>query len=351
MQTILVAIGVIILLIIAIVVSAMWFARRPRRQTLASVELLGVYPAQSWSQAQSGGERVEQTGNATGSDLPVGAFDDQYTAATADLSAGAVAEARAANEEGEASTVQAPIPAESYSDNDPIIRTTTVAVELESPPEQPGGMGTFEQMRPMLIGAGAAVFGVGAGAAFAYIRWRREQNRPINRLRRQLRSLQKQVPRQLPKEAPDMSEVADLLGTMMEERPAVPAGGAGALLLSLLVAAALRRRGAGPSADEQAAAVRQARKNIPNLPQDWRDRDAVAGFVTELLESGSRSLNATRDRVELQPPAVDRRVGIGTLAALALGGYLLWRMLSSRGGAEDSGWHALETSAPQYPNA
>jgi hypothetical protein len=112
-------------------------------------------------------------------DLPPSgdAFEDQYTSATADLSAGGVAAARAEGaevdrrEEEEEAWRATPAPFDEVS-------TAAVEPQVATGPT------------PKSVGLGAAALLTLAGAvagAWLYARWERERDKPINRIRRQFR--------------------------------------------------------------------------------------------------------------------------------------------------------------------
>ena len=99
-------------------------------------------------------------------------FEDQYTSATADLSAGGVAAAVEAMQENPEA---APAVRPPYGTP---VRPTVTATAFPVP--EPMALST---PRGMGLGAGVllAVSG-GVGGAWLYARWQRERNKPINRL-------------------------------------------------------------------------------------------------------------------------------------------------------------------------
>jgi hypothetical protein len=142
-------------------------------------------------------------------------FEDQYTSATADLSAGGVATAMdAMQEEAEAAT-----PAEPATNAEPtpygaagepwssptVARegATDVAVTPTSPGAWSESQGAWSEpqparrlAQPRTIGIGAAVvLGIASAVfgAWLYARWQRRRNAPINRVRRGLRETQKEL--------------------------------------------------------------------------------------------------------------------------------------------------------------
>jgi len=133
-------------------------------------------------------------------------FEDQYTSATADLSAGGVATAMdAMQEEAEAppepTTNAEPTPygAAGESWSSPTIAregATDVAVTPSPQPALPEPRPSRVLAQPRTIGIGAAVLLAIASAAFGawlYARWQRRRNAPINRVRRGLRETQKDL--------------------------------------------------------------------------------------------------------------------------------------------------------------
>ena len=133
-------------------------------------------------------------------------FEDQYTSATADLSAGGVATAMdAMQEEAEAppepTTNAEPTPygAAGESWSSPTIAregATDVAVTPSPQPALPEPRPSRVLAQPRTIGIGAAVLLAIASAAFGawlYARWQRRRNAPINRVRRGLRETQKEL--------------------------------------------------------------------------------------------------------------------------------------------------------------
>jgi hypothetical protein len=105
---------------------------------------------------------------------PMGdSFEDQYTSATADLSAGGVAVTTAGREEE-------PLP-------EPV---SEVPQQLPQPVRAAPMLPAPQERTPMTIGIAAAAaltLGGAAAGAWLYARWQRERNKPINRLRRRFR--------------------------------------------------------------------------------------------------------------------------------------------------------------------
>ena len=103
-------------------------------------------------------------------------FEDQYTSATADLSAGGVAVTAAGT--------TAP------HDEGPAPEPASQDYERLPQPQEPRPMLPAPQRTPKTVGIGAAAALTLAGAAagaWLYARWQRERNKPVNRLRRRFR--------------------------------------------------------------------------------------------------------------------------------------------------------------------
>jgi hypothetical protein len=130
-------------------------------------------------------------------------FEDQYTSATADLSAGGVALAEA-EAETERETDAQPVGEPRRADTEPGgVPPVAVTTETPWPLDTPSTEGVSTAFDPVprkpadalarfepgwqSIGIGAAALLLVAGAlcgAWLYARWQREQNKPVNRLRR-----------------------------------------------------------------------------------------------------------------------------------------------------------------------
>ena len=116
--------------------------------------------------------------------LPVGdAFEDQYTSATADLSAGGVAEALVTRPPPITESLPAPTPFQSASEPWSSPSTAREGAPVAGPGPAPKARG------PRVIGIGAALLltlGGAVGGAWLYSRWQRERNTPVSRVRRRL---------------------------------------------------------------------------------------------------------------------------------------------------------------------
>ncbi len=126
-------------------------------------------------------------------------FEDQYTSATADLSAGGVAAATQAPQveppqrqsaELRGTPVQEPVHStrgQPWPEADPHGEAIGMAERSESFPYSSEAFASSPLTRPRTISLGAgialAILGAIAGA-WLYARWQRERNKPVNRLRR-----------------------------------------------------------------------------------------------------------------------------------------------------------------------
>jgi hypothetical protein len=182
---------------------------------LIAITLLLVWPEPSAEIAGASVRNQEDTRM-----MPQGdEFEDQYTSATADLSAGGVA--TALNTAGEA-VAETPVPtaygaaAEAWSSptlahegvaatpgSAPSMPPTPIAPQAQqkmswgwSTEPPPGRWATPAQRTPMTVGIGAAALltlgGVVAGA-WLYARWQSRRNAPLNRLRRRLHDARGQL--------------------------------------------------------------------------------------------------------------------------------------------------------------
>jgi hypothetical protein len=121
-------------------------------------------------------------------------FEDQYTSATADLSAGGVATSRTASSEH---VVEAPSPTAYQTAGEPWSEPTVARAGVdygafEAARLAPKPQGTVEptgEARRRTIGIGAVALltlGGAVGGAWLYARWQHQRQKPINRIKRRL---------------------------------------------------------------------------------------------------------------------------------------------------------------------
>jgi hypothetical protein len=287
---------------------------------LVGITLWIVWPARSADSVGSK-EVVEKpmTETVTSGLAPQGdRFEDQYTSATADLSAGGVAAAVQGLQE--TPTTPPPFPAGTYGAA-PFNPTATAA-----PYPQPETSSSLIPRRSVGLGAGAVLaLGGGVGGAWLYARWQRERNKPINRLRRSARD----VASRLGERIPDVDELP---------RGAAPMSGAAtALLLTALVASRALHRDSGD------ATTQEVRDRATVLLRDsveeamGRGRDAVKrGRQLQSRLPADRVPSAD----EARKPAV-MGIGLGGMAVIAGATYMVWRLLR-RGQPDRSTWYAGE---------
>ena len=273
---------------------------------LIAVTLWIVWPDRLTEQA--GPARLEESATmqpdqTTRNDLtPMGdRFEDQYTSATGDLSAGGVATTLQQPPATEPAVLPAgavssgpatgsgepwsppPTAREQSSSGSPATVPLTPPVAWDASPAPTAWADTASRGSPMPFAPRALAeprtIGLGAGAllmagsvaagAWLYSRWQRERNKPVNRLRRRARDVAGQISERLP-------DVDDL------PMGAAPTGGAAAALLLTGVALARALRGS----DESAAAKETADQA---RGVDWR---AVAMELAQRRggEAGRRAL-------------------------------------------------------------
>ncbi len=182
---------------------------------LIAITLLLVWPAPSAEMVGASVRNEEDTRM-----MPQGdEFEDQYTSATADLSAGGVATTLSTAEE---TATEAPLPTP-YGAAGEAWSSPTIAHEgmaampgsaTSTPPAPttqraqtpmnwqwsaqppPGRWATPADRKPRMMGVGAAALLTLAGAvggAWLYARWQSRRNAPLNRLRRKLRDARGQL--------------------------------------------------------------------------------------------------------------------------------------------------------------
>jgi len=238
-----------------------------------------------------------------GSSLPPqgAAFEDQYTSATADLSAGGVATAREIGAPVSSRSSTAAMP-ESAMRSEPWA-SPTIAREGVAGAVMPQAGASQGLARPRTIGIGAAAMlmvGGGVGGAWLYQHWQRERARPINRFRRRARDLASRMPDfdfdfdELPEQTAPVSGAA---------------AAAAALLVSSLMIARARRR-----------------------PEP---RDVVRDTIQETRERSRRTLRPPRRRETLLGG-----LGLGGSALVVGAVWLIWRLLK---GHDDGPQHLYIT--------
>jgi hypothetical protein len=287
-------------------------------------------------------------------------FEDQYTSATADLSAGGVATSR----QNSTPLTDTAMQSEPWQAPGTARAGTTDPVAAGRMLPAPSRGLSLTEPRTIGLGGGMIVAVVGgAGGAWLYSRWQRERNKPINRLRR------------------GAEDVRQRLSDTDIPEGAAPMGGAAALLISSLVLArALRRDTTNmPSRDdardilsealglarqraqgvswtdllelgrEQAERVPwseamergrgQARDLAKHARKTREARRARAREVMQTRKTQARdALEALQEQYGDFEPRKAGGIGIGVLAGISAVGYLVWRMLRGGGG------HATYTS-------
>jgi hypothetical protein len=237
-------------------------------------------------------------------------FEDQYTSATADLSAGGVAAAVEA--------MQEPSPPESYGIP---VRPTTAATTTES--------GRLSPRRGIGLGAGVVLaLSGGIGGAWLYARWQHERNKPINRLRRGAREMAGRFGERIP----DVDELPHGAAPM--------SGAATALLLTALVASRALHRDSDDSTQEgldRAAEV--TRESFQEAK--GRGQAAVKRGRKESRQLASRIPADPVSSIDKAPKPAVMGIGVGGMALVAGGAYAVWRVLH-RGQADRSTWYTGE---------
>ncbi len=270
--------------------------------------------------------RPDMTENVVPGMAPQGdRFEDQYTSATADLSAGGVATAIGSMEGASAGNT----PSAASQPWSPPSASTDYSSSWQTPNEP------TSLARPRNIGLGAgALLSIGGaiGGAWLYARWQRERNRPINRLRRGASDVANRLSERMP-------DVDDLPLT------AVPMSGAAtALLLTALIAGRALRRGSSDRprevADQGGEVLRESLLEVLGRGRHAVERGRDA---TERGRKGSRRLAARLPMDKLPAPTETRKpavmgIGFGGLAIVAGGAYLVWRVL--RGSSPSTSWTA-----------
>jgi hypothetical protein len=314
---------------------------------LIAITLWIVWPARTADTADASVRDEEVSNNTmTASNGPVmppqgDRFEDQYTSATGDLSAGGIATAvEGMHDEGSPVTPY-PTPASTMPGQPSVSATSRTGAwpEADASGERIGQASRSDTFpyetpstdngllaRPKKIGMGAgAVLALGGavGGAWLYARWQRERNKPINRLRRGARDVASRLGDRLPDVVDDLP------------RGAAPMSGlATALLLSGLMLSRVMRH---DSDDDRTEAVRGQATDIV------RDslREAL-GFGRDAMDRGRSAIDSGReysdripvdklksrfDGMEPRKPAMFMGLGFGGLALVGGGAYMVWRLL------------------------
>jgi hypothetical protein len=298
---------------------------------LIGITLWIVWPARTTDPVGTSvqGEEVSEnpmTETVTSGLAPQGdRFEDQYTSATADLSAGGVAaavEAMQANPDAAPQSVR-----ESY-------RTPSFPT-----PEA----GPLAPRRTMGLGAGALLaLGGGVGGAWLYARWQRERNKPINRLRRGAHDVASRIGEHIP----DVDELP--AGT------APMSGAATALLLTALIASRALHREPDDLThevrDRAAEILHESVREAKERGHEAKERGRVAQeHGREAVKRGRKQARQLQSRIPAdrltsvgrpRKPAV-MGIGLGGIALIAGGAFAIWRLLR-RGQPERPSWYTGE---------
>lgn len=272
-------------------------------------------------------QRSEETTTMTDSSLPPqgSSFQDQYTSATADLSAGGVATARETTTPG---SMSAPMP-ERASGSEPWASPTVAREGIERPMLPEPASRNRGLVGPRTMGTGAAVVLMvsgGVGGAWLFQRWQHERNRPINRLRRGARDLTQHLPEYL-------DELPDNSGRI--------GGAAAALLVSSLLVSRARGRSSESEADAARDMIRDAveqgrerarRLSMPDIrrPDLKRPDFKRPDFKRPELRRPDFKRPEIR-RPELRRPekreAIFGGLGLGGTAIVVGAVWLIWKLL------------------------
>ncbi len=329
-----VGLGLGAVVLVAIALLAVWSAsggrarqQPPRESAVPAGSETNIMPETDAARTET--ERAE----AAREDLLMAAdsFDDRFTAATGDLSAAGVAEAvEEMREERDESWNETETSASEAPREAPAVK----ALEPPSPSPlaalPPGPRSRISSGIPLALGATAAAAGV--GAVWAFVRWRQERNRPVNRLRRRVSRVARDVSERLP----DRDE---LVTRLPDREVAAPAGGTGMLLLagSLLAWRLLRGRGQSDDLAERtsgaaAAALESgaAQEVRTRLGRIWLPGSGPAEAVTTTARAAMKAVDERAPEMQAGDRGPARAlVGVGVAAA---GGYLLWRALRGQSG-------------------
>jgi hypothetical protein len=290
-------------------------------------------------------------------------FENQYTSATADLSAGGVA-AAIESAGGVAAAIDSMhedpagpghrAPTQTRTDPWPAATIGTEPIGQASRSENylqdlHPNQDSRSLAQPKVIGLGAGALlslGGAIGGAWLYARWQRERNKPINRLRRGARD----VASRLGEHIPDMDELP---------HGAAPVGGAASALLltALLGTRALRR---GDSNDQTEVVRDHARELLQESVREAfghgreamdRGREAVdlgREVIARRGEAMNRGRQVVERGIEKQSRHIEARkpmfmgLGFGGLALVAGGSYVVWRLLRGGDPTRGKNWYAGE---------
>jgi hypothetical protein len=282
------------------------------------------------------------------------AFEDQYTSATADLSAGGVAAAvDSMRQQGAEAAREAGEPW-------PVTRTEGERRGFAFPRRiRRPDRRDLTRPKTISLSAGAVMSMAGAiGGAWLLNRWQRERNKPINRLRRGALGMAHRFGDRLP-------EVEDL------PRTAPIGGAASALILSGLVLSRVRRRPSDAEratdlGDQARALIGASMREAFLRGRDVMERGRESPAVREALERGRGAIErgrpsisvreafmlgrATAERDLLKRARKEMRVetsrkgpflglGFGGLAVVLGGGYLIWRLLRGSRPSPSPNWY------------
>ncbi len=302
-----------------LVLLALWVVTRTPESPREALAVSPSGAAPGGTSDSSAGWRAAEVEAARG-DLSVGgeAFEDRFTAATADLSAGAVAEAvEEMREETESSAVGVEAPGFGES--------------TWSPGAEPPG----DQTPPYRVW-GAMVFSLGflgavVAGAWIYLRRRRECNRPVNRLRRRFRAVAREVGDRVP-------DATLLVERLPEAEVTRPAGGIGlAALIGALLGWRLLRGNR-----EQPVAELVEKKTTPvaeggaatagQIVDELRTRWGRISFPSEAAAEATKRASSVVEGLG----ATGAGARFAGLLAAGAAGYLVWRLV--RGGHRDE-WY------------
>lgn len=301
---------------------------------LIAITVWIVWPARSADTVGSSVRLEEVQRSAMTDSAPMGLppqggrFEDQYTSATADLSAGGVATAVGGPSSSLTSTPSTPGDPSTHSvpTKEPVEQTRGQRwPEADASSAHIGPASRAENFPYEVAGQhdsggmfGGKMFGLGAGSlltiggaiggAFVYARWQRERNKPFNRLRRSARDMAHQVGGRL--------SDFDLDDLPVGRAPM--GGAASALLLAALLGTRAMRRddSAEVSSDSVSSALDrtrdESRRAIDRIPLDRLSLDRLPY---------DRLPDVSADR-----PTIFG-LGAGGLALVAGSMFVVWRLL------------------------